>query len=65
MKNSGVFICSEAMKDLVSKEKQKVDWLTEHTLTQQQLKKLIVEKFARAKVYQEAVRKRETVLNHS
>jgi hypothetical protein len=50
------------MIEIDSKQTQKADWVLTHTLTQEQLKKLIAAKFARATIYQKAVRKRETAL---
>ncbi len=52
------------MTEIDSKQIQKADWVLTHTLTQEQLKKLIAEKFVRAAEYREAVRKREALLKH-
>ena len=48
-----------------SKQTQKAEWLETHTLTQDQLKKLIEGKFVRAAQYHEATRKREALLAES
>jgi hypothetical protein len=50
------------MLDTDSKIKQQAEWRRQHTLSQEQLKKLIAEKFERARLQREAVRKRETAL---
>ena len=55
------------MKKTVKKtntEKQ-VEFMQKHTLTQEDLRKLIDEKFARARAYHEAWRKREALLVES
>jgi hypothetical protein len=41
------------------------EWYRHYNLNQQQLKKLIAEKFERARMYQEAMRKREALLVES
>ena len=41
------------------KQKRQVEFLARHTLTEDQLQKLIREKFARAKEYHLALKKRE------
>ena len=46
------------------RQRQKADWTAKHTLTKDQLKQLILNKFVRATQYQEAVRKREVLLKH-
>jgi hypothetical protein len=45
-----------------SKQTQKAKWLETHTLSPEQLKQLIQNKFVRAAQYHEAVRKREELL---
>ena len=41
------------------KKKREAEFTREHTLTPQDLRKMILEKAERAKVYSQAVRKRE------
>lgn len=41
------------------KLKRQAEFTLKHTLTQEDLRKMILEKFERAKVYSKAVRKRE------
>lgn len=45
---------------MIDKKQQEADFTREHTLTPQDLRKMILEKTERAKVYSQAVRKRET-----
>ena len=45
------------MKDRKVKE---AEWVRAHTLTKQDFRKLILEKFERAKAYYDAQKKRET-----
>ena len=52
------------MIEIDRKQTQKANWLLMHTLSQEQLKKLIAEKFARATDYREAVLKREMLLTY-
>jgi hypothetical protein len=54
------------MTETDSKKKfRQIEFTQKHTLSPEQLKTLIQEKMARAKVYSQSVRKRETVLqNH-
>ena len=47
------------MKETDSKKQREAEFTQKHTLTEQDFRKLIFEKFERAKVYHEAVRKRE------
>jgi hypothetical protein len=42
-----------------SKKKREAEFTLKHTLTQEDLRKMIFEKMERAKVYSQAVRKRE------
>jgi len=42
------------------KKKQEADFTRQHTLTPQDFRKMILEKTERAKMYSQAVRKRET-----
>ena len=47
---------------MIEKDKKKqreAEYTQKHTLTEQDLRKMILEKFERAKVYSKAVRKRE------
>ena len=53
------------MTETDSKQTQTADWLKTHTLSQDQLKKLIEAKFVRAAQYQEAWKKREALLAES
>ena len=50
-----------ATKVMIEKDKKKreAEFTREHTLTPQDLRKMILEKAERAKVYSQAVRKRE------
>ena len=50
------------MKDRKVKE---AEWVKAHTLTKQDFRKLILEKFERAKVYYNAVSKRKTAQGQS
>ena len=47
------------MKETDSKKQREAEFTQKHTLTPEDFRKLIFEKFERAKVYHEAVRKRE------
>jgi hypothetical protein len=47
------------MKETDSKKQREAEFTQKHTLTKEDFRKLIFEKFERAKVYHEAVRKRE------
>ena len=53
------------MKDTEKKKKIDADWDMQYTLNQQQLKELIVAKFERARMYQEAMKKREALVAES
>ena len=44
---------------MVEKQKKEAEWTKQHELTKEQFKQLIVNKLARAKLYHQAVRKRE------
>ena len=46
------------------KEIRQIDYIEKHTLSPEQFKKLIEEKMARARIYSQSVRKRETVLHN-
>jgi excinuclease UvrABC helicase subunit UvrB len=48
------------MKETDSKKQRDAEFTREHTLTPQDFRKMILEKAERAKVYSQAVRKRET-----
>lgn len=51
------------MTEIDSKKQQESDYIRQHTLTEQDLRKLIAEKYERAKVYSKAeARKREVLL---
>lgn len=50
------------MKEIEQKKTVDAECYRQYNLTQQQLKDLIVAKFERAKMYQEAMRKREALL---
>ena len=54
------------MKETVqdNKQKRQVEFMLKHTLNSDQVKKLIDDKFARAKKYAEALRKREVLLEN-
>jgi hypothetical protein len=47
------------MLETDSKKQREAEFTLKHTLTEQDLRKMILEKFERAKVYSKAVRKRE------
>jgi hypothetical protein len=47
------------MKEQDSKKQREAEFTLRHTLTPEDLRKMIFEKFERAKVYSKAVRKRE------
>ena len=47
------------MTETDSKKQREAEFTREHTLTEEDLRKMIFEKFERAKVYSKAVRKRE------
>jgi hypothetical protein len=47
------------MIEKAKKKQQEAEFTREHTLTPQDLRKMILEKTERAKVYSQAVRKRE------
>ncbi len=46
------------------KQIRQVEFMQQHTLSPDQFKKLVEEKIARARVYSQSVRKRETVLQN-
>jgi len=52
------------MKEKIQNNKQKrqSDWLIQHTMTEADQKKMIREKFERARAYHEALQKREVLL---
>lgn len=50
------------MTETDSKQIIEVEFIQKHTLSPEQFKKLIEDKMARAKIYSQSVRKRETVL---
>ena len=47
------------MTETDSKKQREAEFTLKHTLTEEDLRKMILEKFERAKVYSQAVRKRE------
>jgi hypothetical protein len=47
------------MTETDTKKQQQTDFIQKYTLTDEDLRKMILEKFERAKVYSKAVRKRE------
>jgi hypothetical protein len=47
------------MIEIVKKKQQEAEFTREHTLSKEDLRKMILAKMERAKVYSEAVRKRE------
>ena len=57
IKNPGVF-CFPQMENMVNLKRQ-AEWVQLHTLTKQDLRKMILEKLERATAYYNAVRKRE------
>ena len=59
-KNPGVFVYSnESMTETDSKKQREADFIRQHTLTDEDLRKMILEKLERARIYSQAVRKRE------
>ena len=52
------------MTETDSKQIRQIEFMQQHTLSPEQLKTLIEEKMARARVYSQSVRKRETVLQN-
>jgi hypothetical protein len=53
------------MIEIDSKKQREAEFTLKHTLTQEDLRKMIFEKFERAKVYSKAVRKREIAQEQS
>jgi hypothetical protein len=53
------------MKETERKKQIDAEWYRQYNLNQQQLTQLIAEKFERARMYQEALRKREALLVES
>ena len=49
----------KGIMDIDKKKQQEAEFTREHTLSKEDLRKMILEKFERAKVYSKAVRKRE------
>ena len=49
----------KVMIETVKKKQQEAEFTREHTLSKEDLRKMILEKIERAKVYSKAVRKRE------
>ena len=47
------------MTETDSKKQREADFIQKYTITNEDLRKMILEKFERAKVYSKAVRKRE------
>jgi len=47
------------MKETDKKKQQEAEFIQKYTLTNEDLRKMILEKIERAKVYSQAVRKRE------
>ena len=50
------------MKDTDRKKQVDAEWYRQYNLNSQQFKQLIAEKFERARMYREAIRKREALL---
>ena len=63
IKNPGVFCFTQGnMVEIDSKKQIKqIEFTQQYTLSPEQFKKLIEEKMARAQIYSQSVRKRETV----
>ena len=60
IKNPGVFCFLQGkMTEIDSKKQREAEWVQTHTLTKQDLRKMIAEKFERATAYYKAQRKRE------
>jgi hypothetical protein len=52
----------ETVKD--NKQKRQIEFMKAHTLTKDDFRKMIDEKFARARQYSEALQKREMLSEH-
>lgn len=52
----------ETSKD--NKQKRQIEFMQKHTLTKDDFQKMITEKFARARAYSEALRKREMLCEY-
>jgi hypothetical protein len=50
--------------DLDIKKQKEAEFIRQHTLTKQDFRKMIAEKFERAKAYDKAVKKREALLEN-
>ena len=50
---------------MVEKQKKEAEWAKAHTLTRQDFRKLILEKFERARAYHNAQKKRESAQGQS
>jgi hypothetical protein len=50
---------------MLEKQKRQAEWVQTHTLTRQDFRKLILEKFERAKATHKANQKRETAQGQS
>lgn len=53
------------MKEQIRNKERQVSYMQEHTLSEQDLRKLIKEKIARAQAYKDAWKKREALLEKS
>jgi len=59
-RDPGVFVCqNESMIETDSKKQREAEFTQKHTLTEQDFRKMILEKMERARLYSKAVRKRE------
>ena len=54
-----MLLATKVMTEQDSKKQREAEFTQKHTLTEEDLRKMILEKFERAKVYSKAVRKRE------
>ena len=60
-----MFAQTKVMTETDSKKQiRQIEFTQKHTLSPEQFKQLIEEKMARARVYSQSVRKRETVLQN-
>jgi hypothetical protein len=50
---------------MTDRKVKEAEWSKKHTLTKQDFRKLILEKFERAKAYHKALKKRETAQEQS
>ena len=59
-----MFAQTKVMTETDSKKQREAEFMQKHTLTPKEAEQLIKEKLERARVYSEAWRKREALLEH-